>query len=180
VTKGLQLLAREGYGGFSMRKLAALCGVSHAAPYKHFEGREDIIRAISERIAGEFGAALREAAILHPDDSRQQLVEMCVRYVRFLTHNPDYFRYVFMTDHGRAIDMQGGAVRAGGRLPLQEALGCAERYFRPKSGDGWTQDFLALWSMIHGLTLAIVAGTVACQGDAGDLACGLVERYVGR
>lgn len=178
VEKGLQLLAREGYDGFSMRKLAAACGVSHTAPYKHYKSREEIIGAISQRIAVEFDAALAKAAERHPDDCRAQLMEMCAQYVRFLSANPDYFRFVFMTDHGSPIEIEEGTVASGSRLPLNRALACAERCFRPVSGDGWTRDFLAIWSMAHGLTLTLVAGTIRHGGEPGALAASLVERYM--
>ncbi len=160
IQKGIQLLAREGYDGFSLRKLAALCGVSHAAPYKHFQSKEDIIAEIGKVIAVEFSQALHHAVSLHPEDQRQQLIAMCHAYVRFMVEHPDYFRFVFMTSHQRPIEVEGGSIKAGNRQPLDIALGTVKNYFGKLKGDGWQQDFLALWSMMQGYVLMLVYGTI--------------------
>jgi AcrR family transcriptional regulator len=160
ITKGIQLLAKEGYEGFSLRKLAASCGVSHAAPYKHFQSKEEIIAEIGKVIAVEFGNALNQAISLHPQDRRQQLIAMCREYIHFMMENPDYFRFVFMTSHQRPIKLDDSLLQAGNRLPLAVALDCAKAYFGPLSKDGWKNDFLAIWSMLQGYTLMLICGTI--------------------
>ena len=37
IREGLKLLDAEGYQGFTLRKVAKLCGVSQTAPYRHFK-----------------------------------------------------------------------------------------------------------------------------------------------
>ena len=44
---GIAILAKEGVGGLSLRKVAARAGVSHAAPYAHFADKQALIAAIS-------------------------------------------------------------------------------------------------------------------------------------
>jgi AcrR family transcriptional regulator len=160
IRKGIQLLAKEGYEGFSLRKLAAACGVSHAAPYKHFQSKEEIIAEIGKVIAVEFGNALNQAVSLHPHDLKQQLIAMCREYIRFMVENPDYFRFVFMTSHQNPIDMGDGLLQAGNRLPLAIAMDCAKAYFGPLHGEGWKNDFLAIWSMLQGYSLMLICGTI--------------------
>ena len=43
INKGLELLNKEGFEGFSLRKVASMCGVSHTAPYKHFKDKYELI-----------------------------------------------------------------------------------------------------------------------------------------
>jgi AcrR family transcriptional regulator len=172
------LLAREGYEGFSMRKLAVLCNVSHAAPYKHFKGKEEIIQEISLLIAREFGSALTQAVSLHPAAPRLQLIEMCVSYVQFLLENPDYFRFVFMTAHSRPIEVSLKGILPGERNPIAAALICAEAYFRPLHGDGWVKDFLSIWSMLQGLTLIQISETIQYDEEYAVLVRTLVENYI--
>lgn len=178
IQKGIQLLAHDGYEGFSMRKLAAACGVSHAAPYKHFKSKEEIVLTISQVIAGEFNAALSEAVSRWPADPRMQLIGMCRQYVRFLVEHPDYFRFVFMTAHGRPIEITAQDILTGERSPLVAARACAEAWFRPINGDGWLTDFMAVWGMIHGYTLMLVCQTVQVEGDYLDLVQKMVEGYL--
>ena len=40
IETGIQLVSTEGVNAFSLRKVAAACGVSHAAPYSHFQNKE--------------------------------------------------------------------------------------------------------------------------------------------
>ena len=173
IRKGIQLLAREGYEGFSLRKLAALCGVSHAAPYKHFQSKEEIIAEIAKVIAAEFGTALNEAAGRYPQDSRRQLIAMCVEYVRFMAERPDYFRFVFMTAHQNPIPI-GGSLEAEGRFPFAVALDCARAYFAPIHGEDWQSDFLAVWSMLQGYALMLICRTI----DPGEDYLQPVQRMV--
>lgn len=165
IRKGIQLLAREGYEGFSLRKLAASCGVSHAAPYKHFQSKEEIIAEIGKVIAVEFGGALSAAVSLHPHDCKQQLMAMCREYVQFMVENPDYYRFVFMTSHQRPIKMDSINLQAGNRIPLTVALDCAKAYFSPLHKEGWENDFMAIWSMLQGYTLMVICGTIDPGAD---------------
>lgn len=160
IRKGIQLLAKEGYEGFSLRKLAASCGVSHAAPYKHFQSKEEIIAEIGKVIAMEFGGALSAAVSLHPQDYKQQLIAMCLKYVQFMAENPDYFRFVFMTSHQRPIEMDDILLQKESRPPLAVALDCAKACFSPLHKDGWKNDFLAIWSMLQGYSLMTICGTI--------------------
>lgn len=178
IRQGLQLLAEEGYDGFSMRKLAALCGVSHAAPYKHFQSKEQIIGTIAAGIADEFDAALVQAVQQHAADPRLQLLQMCRQYVKFLVEHPEYFRFIFMTAHGRPIAVGLEEIVAGSRRPLEVALQCAEQYFRPLHGDGWRQDFLAVWSMLQGYVLMLNCQTIQLDADYLQTVQGMIEGYL--
>ena len=60
IKTGLKLYNEEGAEKFSLRKVAALCNVSHAAPYKHFKSKEDLINAISEYVFCNFKNSLNE------------------------------------------------------------------------------------------------------------------------
>ena len=44
IETGIQLVSTEGVNAFSLRKVAAACGVSHAAPYSHFQNKENSLK----------------------------------------------------------------------------------------------------------------------------------------
>ena len=48
IETGIQLVSTEGVNAFSLRKVAAACGVSHAAPYSHFQNKEELLEAVLE------------------------------------------------------------------------------------------------------------------------------------
>jgi AcrR family transcriptional regulator len=41
IDAGIELINEKGADGFSLRKVAERCGVSHSAPYKHFKNKDD-------------------------------------------------------------------------------------------------------------------------------------------
>lgn len=50
INNGLLLLNKEGIENFSLRKVARMCGVSHTAPYKHFEDKDALINEIVSEV----------------------------------------------------------------------------------------------------------------------------------
>ena len=47
IKAGIEILAQEGVGELSLRKVAQKAGVSHTAPYAHFTDKQALIAAIS-------------------------------------------------------------------------------------------------------------------------------------
>lgn len=80
-----------GFERFSVRRVAAACGASCAAPYKHFKNRQDLVLAILDYIAQEW--LKRQQSIIERMKGasiREILVEFAVDYIRFLVENPRY------------------------------------------------------------------------------------------
>ena len=51
---GLELINTEGEENLSLRKVALKCGVSNAAPYAHFNSKDEFIAAIQQHIMDLF------------------------------------------------------------------------------------------------------------------------------
>jgi AcrR family transcriptional regulator len=180
IEKGLQLLNQEGYGGFSLRKVAAACRVSHAAPYRHFKSKDELIQAITGEIAAKFQSAFAEAIRGSGDSPRARLSALCCEYVRFMAENPDYFRYIFTTVHERPIVVTADdMLLEGADHPFSIGREYAKAYFGGlhRSG-GWMPAFLALWSQIHGYTLLLVNRTIDFRGDYLDFARHMVADFL--
>lgn len=86
---GLSLLAREGLAGFSLRALAQELGVSHAAPYRHFASREELLSEIVAESRGRFAQALRSSVEHSEAGEREKLFILGEAYVRFFLDNPE-------------------------------------------------------------------------------------------
>jgi AcrR family transcriptional regulator len=86
---GLSLLAREGLAGFSLRALAQELGVSHAAPYRHFASREELLTEIVVESRGRFAQALRLSVEHSEAQGREKLFVLGEAYVRFFLDNPE-------------------------------------------------------------------------------------------
>ena len=62
ILAGIQELEANGLSGFSLRKVAQRCGVSCAAPYKHFKDKGELVLAIAEHYNAQW--VRRQRAVL--------------------------------------------------------------------------------------------------------------------
>ena len=92
---GISEINTQGVTGFSIRRVATACGVSCAAPYKHFKDKKEFIAAIIEYVNGDWRQRQSEILADCGDDLRNQLVEVCGGYIHFLMEKP-YFRSILL------------------------------------------------------------------------------------
>ncbi|MDO5309237.1 MAG: TetR/AcrR family transcriptional regulator [Planctomycetia bacterium] len=88
-----------GFDRFSVRRVAASCGASCAAPYKHFRNKREFFEAILDHITEVWLA--RQAQVLKRCAAlplRDQLVELGVEYIRFMVDNPRYRAILMLKD----------------------------------------------------------------------------------
>ena len=102
IAAGIMELEGHGIADFSLRRVAAACNLSCAAPYKHFKGKEDLIEAIFSHIHSQLQFLLQQVWQVHTDPA-QRLIESCLAYIRFCIANP-HFRAVLMLA-GRALPL---------------------------------------------------------------------------
>jgi AcrR family transcriptional regulator len=107
IEKGRSLLLRDGYAAFSLRRLASELEVSHAAPYRHFASREELIRAIVGEDMAAFNRSLAEG-IRGISDPYERLYRLGEAYVFFFLDNPEVLQ-LFSTLPGQ-VAMQGEAL----------------------------------------------------------------------
>ena len=127
ILAGISVLQEQGVSGFSIRQTTARCGLSAAALYKHFSGKEELLSGIITYIHDRWSAC--QAAVLEEcrDKSvREKLIAVSMSYIRFLMENP-HFRSVIMI---RDDNMSPEHVRLKSQVSLRtrELIGqyCAE------------------------------------------------------
>ena len=95
IKAGVEILAKEGVNGLTLRKVAKRAGVSHSAPYAHFKDRQSLIAAISTEGFRRLYDELDAAASAHADDPKEQLVEATRVYMQFAMNHTDTFKIMF-------------------------------------------------------------------------------------
>lgn len=145
ITSGLEILAEEGLGKLTLRRVAARAGVSHAAPAHHFKGLPELLGCICrvgyERLA-ESMLAKRDAV---GSDPRARLIAICDGYIAFAQDNPGLVQLMFNSlpeavSHAEMADVADQAYQV-----LQET--CAP--FRPV-GNAPDSTETMVWSLVHG------------------------------
>ncbi|ENJ9653057.1 TetR/AcrR family transcriptional regulator [Clostridium botulinum] len=167
IIEGLKLFNEEGADKFSLRKVAALCNVSHSAPYKHFKNKEELINAISQYVFGEFEKSLREIAEMYKDDPYKKIMELGKKYVWFMVENPDYLKFLFLNNYKYEIivDENKLETKISGAFGLFK--NSAIEYLKSINvkREEYAQDVIAMWSMVHGIAVMLANRTFIYNGD---------------
>ena len=148
-------LDEQGAESLTLRELARAAGVSHAAPYHHFAGRDDLLAGVAEHAFDRLGDALAAAA--GAPDQAQALLDIGESYVREALAHPAQFRLMFGPMLARKAE-HPGLQRAAERA-FTVLLDAASRY-APERG---LELALAGWSLSHG------AASLAIDGAFGGL-----------
>lgn len=90
IIAGIEELETHGIADFSLRRVASSCNVSCAAPYKHFESKEQLIEGIFDYIGTQLNFLLEQVAEIYKDDPKKRLAEIGVAYIRFCLANPHF------------------------------------------------------------------------------------------
>jgi AcrR family transcriptional regulator len=92
-------LEEHGVSDFSIRRVARRCGLSCAAPYKHFESRNELMLEVIRHINKKWLGIWSDTVTAHKNESiREQLVAVCMAYLTFLCTYPEYQTIIFMND----------------------------------------------------------------------------------
>lgn len=169
IKNGIKLLNEGGSENFSMRKLAALCNVSHTAPYKHFKSKEEIINAIMQYVLKELADSLRAIEEKYCGTFERLTIELGKEYVRFMVNNPDYLKILFLGDFQIKIELNNGKINseyeAFNILKNNAIKAFKENGIREED---YARNIMAMWSMVHGIAIMIVNKTIIYNGDIGS------------
>jgi AcrR family transcriptional regulator len=181
VAAALALLDETQDWAFSLREVARRAGVSHNAPYKHFPEKRDLLAAVAAR---GFDALTERMVAARPgvQGVRGKLVALGRAFVAHGIANPALYRLMFSaaltsSDAGRPPIEKAAAAKA--RAVLGEAIADGVRagafpasMANPEEAAAAS---LAIWSMLHGLTMLAIDDFV---GPAAEVET-LVEPLMG-
>ena len=168
IEKGIELVNVEGLKAFSLRKAAAACGVSHAAPYSHFQNKEQLLKAMQNHITDEFSRILEETIAAYGSDSNA-LEYLGKAYVFFFMDNPYYFSFLF-TQSDVQINLSPFADSDSNYKPFEIyrkiVLALLDKSNYPK--DHRQDAIIAIWSFVHGLASVVTMKNVIYDEDWRD------------
>jgi AcrR family transcriptional regulator len=95
INAGVEILAKDGVSGLSLRKVASKAGVSHTAPYSHFADKQALIAAISTEGFRQLYERVSVVVEKYKTTPSRQLVEVAWAYVQFALDDRDRFKVMF-------------------------------------------------------------------------------------
>lgn len=163
ITTATEVLEEGGPERLSMREVARRAGVSSAAPYNHFDGKQGLLAAVAT--AGfEDLAASQRAAAAGPD----ALAAMGVDYVAAALARPQRFRLMFGTgieDWSAHPDL--AAAKSAAVEPLVAVIARDLLPGAPTTAVDTAK--VTLWSLVHGLATLLVEGSLAAPAPVDGL-----------
>lgn len=139
-----ETLEQKGANALSLRALARSTGVSHAAPYRHFANRQDLLVALAAEGFNELARRLRAE---EEKEKEESLMAMGQAYVDFAVTNPSLYKLMFSPELDRKKpELLANA--AGG------AFGLLQSHTAPNSQD--RSGTLAAWALVHGLSQILI------------------------
>ncbi len=153
----LELIESTRSTAFSIRDISKLAGVSHAAAYRHFAGRDEILAVVAERGFVTFKDYLKVAREGEGKNLLEAFRAQIEAYIRFALSHPIHFRLMFSNEARGLIQGRFEQAAAASFLEMQSlALELIESgQFRKIPIQ---QATTVIWSSIHGFSELVLNG----------------------
>lgn len=153
IEMGIEIIKQEGEEALSLRKVAANCGVSNAAPYAHFKNKNEFLAAIQQHIMYLFTTTLEEVYEKYKN-TNSLLLMMGKAYVMFFYQNPFYYDFLFSRKN---INLNLLLDNSNDTPPLALLKRAASSVFQEAnlSEEMLQNKIIAMWALVHGLTALI-------------------------
>ncbi len=138
-----EILEEEGLDALSLRSVARKAGVSHAAPYRHFAGREALLAEIAmeglEQLRSEIAVAGAS-----PGLPKERIVQIGAAYAGFAGRHCGLLKLMFGSEIPNRFDFPGLEVATNS---VPEEMG--------KALDDQVLG-LAVWGTVHGIAILCI------------------------
>lgn len=154
IRAGIEML--EAGEEFSLRAVARRVGVSQAAPYRHFSGKQDVEAAMAARGFVELQNAL-ESVVGEYGEGGTPLVELALTYIHFAEAHPALYALMFGQQLNTDAEVRAACAAVFARI--QEVAVASHPQRDPHSLA------TAGWALAHGLATLHIDGTLGADDD---------------
>lgn len=173
-----EIIAREGYGALTARRLAGAIGYTVGTLYLVFKNLDDLILQVNARSLEELYEHLT-AATVDSSPGVERTLALAHAYLAFAREQRHRFRLIFQLRVAEQGDPPDWYVARVGRLfaPVEEAIAPLAA---GADADEIAQHARTLWSGVHGIVvLALMGGTTVVQAESVEaMIDALVENYL--
>ena len=164
INAAVSLIEREGPGEWTLRAAARKAGVTHAAPYRHFKDKKELLSAVAEEGFSDLIAWLRAELETAGEVPLARLRAVAVGHVRFALAHPAYYRVMFGPESFEkpAPPSLHAAATAAFQLLLDEVIAC-QRAGAVRGGDPMDLAVFG-FSAMHGLAELMMTRQLEAAG----------------
>lgn len=169
----IELLGDPAGTQFTLREVARRAGVSHAAPYKHFEDKAALLREIALIGFDQLTETLRKPGPSPIADARRALLTAAHAYLEFGADNPNLYRLMFGSMQSQLTGLHSDKRTHQPLLTVINLLiaGQQSGAFRVRPVRGQAAACLA---QLHGLTMLMLDGLLTPEQVGDDAAAAAI------
>jgi AcrR family transcriptional regulator len=175
IDAALALVTEKQDWTFSLREVARRAGVSHSAPYNHFDDKQDLLVAVAE--AGFERLRERMTAAIAGVAAADKALLACGRaYVESALENPALYRLMFGPALAKSKGGRPAAAREAGNEAKAVLLDIIVRGARagafavaPDDAVDLGKAVLFAWSVVHGLAMLLLDDFLEVELTVDDL-----------
>lgn len=157
------LIQETGPLAFTLTEAARRAGVSPAAPYRHFKGREELLEEVARQGFEEFSQRLERAFDAGRPRPLTAFMRMGQAYLDFAAERPGYYMAMFES----GVSIAGNAALATASEQAQQVLiQAAERLSERLPPDRRPPARMVanhIWAMSHGVVELFSRGRPGCR-----------------
>jgi AcrR family transcriptional regulator len=160
IQAGVEILAKDGVSGLSLRKVALKAGVSHTAPYSHFADKQALIAAISTEGFRQLYERVSRVTGKYKSQPEKQLVEVAWAYVQFALDDPDRFKVMFSAVLEKEKEYPEFVAESQRNFQLVKMIVEANQASGQLRGGPSEMVALSAWGIVHGFVMLLLEGQI--------------------
>jgi AcrR family transcriptional regulator len=161
IKAGVEILAKDGVSGLSLRKVASRAGVSHTAPYSHFADKQSLIAAISTEGFRQLYERVSAVAEEYKAKPSTQLIEVAWAYVQFALDDRDRFKVMFSGVLDKEKEYPDFVAESQRNFQLVKTVVEANQAAGVLRSGPSDLVALSMWGSIHGFIMLLLEGQIS-------------------
>lgn len=163
VDGALVLIEEKGPAGFTLSEAAKRAGVTPAAVYRHFEGREDLIAEAARQGYGIFADVMEFAYESGQPSALEAFSATGRAYLAFARKHPGH--YIAMFESGISVNHSPELAEAAarGRAILEKAAEALSQHIPPDRRPPPAMFSAHVWALSHGVVELFARGAPGAQ-----------------
>lgn len=160
IQAGVEILAKDGVSGLSLRKVALKAGVSHSAPYAHFVDKQALIAAISTEGFRQLYERVSAVTTKYKSQPTKQLIEVAWAYVQFAMDDPDRFKVMFSAVLEKEKEYPEFVAESQRNFQLVKMIVEANQASGQLRSGPSKLVALSAWGIVHGFVMLLLEGQI--------------------
>ena len=158
IDAALALIEEKGVKALTVREAAKKAGVSHAAPYRHFKDKDELLSAVAIEGFDIVIQDTRKRFETFKDDPLMRFRESGLAYIDFAVAHPSHYRVMFASgEHLNSAEHDRCHKEAFMILYTSIAECQDKKLVRPLDT---FELAMAAWSIVHGYAMLIIEGFI--------------------